>query len=80
MPTGGKGMLFGWANGNDVQLPFAVFERLLNRFHQAREIGLLDYCAVLDGVNDGRNAIDLGLGVGTDSFLIEPDSEKALLV
>ena len=80
MPAGGKAMLFDGIKRDDVQLSFSVFQRLLNGFHQARVIGLVDCRAILDGENHARKALDLGLSVGTDRFLIEPDPQKALLV
>ena len=80
MPAGGKAMLFDWIERDDVQLPFSVFQSLFNRFHQARVIGLLDCRAILDDENEAWKPLDLGLSVGTDGFLIEPDAQKALLI
>ena len=80
MPAGRKAMLFDGIKGNNVQPPFAVFQSLLNRFDQARVVGFVDRSAILDCENEPRQAPYLGLDVGTDHFLIQPDTEKALLV
>ena len=80
MPTGGKAMLFDRVERDDVQLPFSVFQGLLDGFHQTRVIGLVDRRAILDRENQPRKSLNLRLSVGTDRFLIEPDPQKALLI
>ena len=52
-------MLFDWIERDDVQLPFSVFQSLLDRFDQARFVGFVDCGAILDCENEPRQALDL---------------------